>query len=65
MDKIEVISAIRYIRKYKTETNRIEVKSAISGFLKKCYDTFSSFSNKYGGIIIFGISEEKNNYKNI
>lgn len=27
-------------------------------FPKKCYDTFSSFSNKYGGIIIFGINEE-------
>ena len=60
MEKTDVIEAIEYLKKYKSETNKIEVKSAISGFPKKCYDTISSFSNKYGGIIIFGISEEKN-----
>ena len=54
MEKIEVIETINTIRKYKTETNKIEVKKALGGFPKKCYDTFSSFSNKYGGIIIFG-----------
>lgn len=53
MEKNEVIDAIRLLRKYNTETNRIEVKSALLGFPKKCYDTISSFSNKYGGIIIF------------
>ena len=56
MEKQEVISAIHYIKKYKTETNRIEVKKAVGGF-PKCYDTISSFSNKYGGLIIFGIDE--------
>ena len=60
MEKIEVIKAIEYLRKYKTETDRIEAKSANGGFPKKCYDTFSSFSNKYGGMIIFGINEENN-----
>lgn len=59
MDKIEVINAINEIRKYQTETNKIEVKTANKGFPKKCYDTFSSFSNKYGGIIVFGLSEDK------
>ena len=59
MDKYEVLEAINYIRKYKTETDRIEVKTAKEGFPKKCYDTFSSFSNKYGGLIIFGLSERK------
>ena len=59
MEKIEVIEAIKYLKKYKTETNKIEAKAAAYGFPKKCYDTFSSFSNKYGGIIIFGINEEK------
>ena len=58
MEKNEVINAIEYLKKYKTETNKLEVKSAKLGFPKKCYDTFSSFSNKHGGIIIFGISEE-------
>lgn len=60
MEKNEVIDAIRLLRKYNTETNRIEAKSALLGFPKKCYDTISSFSNKYGGIIIFGLSEDDN-----
>ncbi len=58
MEKQEIIDAIEYVKKYKTETNRIEVKKALDGF-PKCYDTFSSFSNKYGGIIIFGIDEQE------
>ena len=60
MEKGEIIKYIKYLKKYKTETNKIEAKSAVLGFPKKCYDTFSSFSNKYGGVIIFGISEEHN-----
>ena len=60
MEKSEVLKAIEYIRKYKTETDRIEVKTANGGFPKKCYDTFSSFSNKYGGMIIFGKNETNN-----
>ena len=60
MEKNEVIDAIRLLRKYNTETNRIEAKSALLGFPKKCYDTISSFSNKYGGIIIFGLNEDDN-----
>ncbi|MCI5807873.1 MAG: putative DNA binding domain-containing protein [Firmicutes bacterium] len=59
MHKEEVLVAMDYLRKYKTETERIEAKTAKDGFPKKCYDTFSSFSNKYGGIIIFGINENK------
>lgn len=62
MEKKEILEAIETLRKYNSETNRIEAKSAVKGFPKKCYDTFSSFSNKYGGIIIFGLSEE-NNFK--
>ncbi len=58
MEIKEVIEAIEYVKKYKTETNRIEVKKALGGF-PTCYDTFSSFSNKYGGIIIFGVDEDK------
>ncbi len=59
MSESEIIEIIEYLKKYKTETNKIEVKTASIDFPKKCYDTFSSFSNKYGGIIIFGINEEK------
>lgn len=59
MNYNEVVDAINTLRKFKSETNRIEAKTASDGFPKKCYDTISSFSNKYGGIIIFGINEEK------
>lgn len=58
MKKEEVINAILYLQKYKTETDRIEAKSAILGCPNKLYDTISAFSNKNGGIIIFGINEE-------
>ena len=64
MEIKEVIEAIQTLRKYKTETNQIEAKDASGGFPKKCYDTISSFSNKYGGIIIFGLSED-NNFKTV
>ena len=37
MDKNEVLNAIDYLRKYKMETDRIEVKTAKGGFPKKCY----------------------------
>ena len=60
MKREDVIEAIETLRKYNSETNRIEAKTASGGFPKKCYDTFSSFSNKYGGIIIFGLNEEDN-----
>ncbi|MEG2457715.1 MAG: putative DNA binding domain-containing protein [Bacilli bacterium] len=55
----EVRNSIKLIRKFKSETNNIEIKSAKEGFSKKCYDTISSFSNTDGGIIIFGINENK------
>ena len=51
METKEVIEAIKTLRKYKTETNQIEAKDASGGFPKKCYDTISSFSNKYGGML--------------
>ncbi|MBO5474919.1 MAG: putative DNA binding domain-containing protein [Bacilli bacterium] len=60
MQKSEVIEAIKYMQKYKTETNKLEAKTALGGFPKKCYDTISSFSNKFGGLIIFGVNEENN-----
>lgn len=60
MDRNDAIQAIKQIRKYNSETSTIEVKTAGNGFPRKCYDTFSSFANKNGGIIIFGIDEENN-----
>ena len=58
MNYDDVIKQIEYVLKFKTETSRIETKSAKDGFPKKCYDTISAFANKSGGIIIFGIDEE-------
>lgn len=57
----ELISLIDKITLMKTETNNIEFKKAKDGVPENLYDTFSSFSNTAGGIIIFGI-DEKNNY---
>ena len=59
MNKEIVINAINLVRKYKSETSTIEIKSAAKGFPRRCYDTFSSFSNRNGGLIIFGLSGEK------
>ena len=58
MKKEDIENVIQYLKTYKTENNKLEVKAARNGFPKNCYDTFSSFSNKYGGLIIFGIDEE-------
>ena len=54
----DIIKKIEFINKFKTETVNLETKKAKDGFPRKCYDTVSSFSNKYGGTIIFGIDEE-------
>lgn len=43
----------------KTEIKNIEFKKAKDGIPENLYDTFSSFSNTSGGIIIFGIDEKK------
>jgi len=58
--KEEVINAIKTLRRFNSETNTIEAKSAKNGFPKRCYDTISSFANKSDGIIIFGINEDNN-----
>lgn len=56
MTEEEIINCIKYMQEYKTETDRIEAKTAEVDFPKKCYDTISAFSNKYGGI------NENNNF---
>lgn len=50
------------IKRMKTETQTIELKSAEQGCPTRLFDTLSSFSNQdSGGIIIFGI-DENNDY---
>ncbi len=58
----ELIDLIDNVISLKTETTNIELKKASNGVPERLYDTFSSFSNTSGGIIIFGI-DEKNNYE--
>ncbi|MBR2107968.1 MAG: ATP-binding protein, partial [Treponema sp.] len=62
MQESELIELITKIKERKTETSKIEFKSAKGGFPEKLYDSFSSFSNTEGGIILFGI-DEKAGYK--
>lgn len=51
------------IQTVKTELNYIEVKEAHMGCPTKLHDTLSSFSNlSGGGIILFGLREEKDNF---
>lgn len=48
------------ICKQRAETQTIELKAAHEGCPKRLYDTLSSFSNQdSGGIIVFGIDENK------
>ena len=62
MQEAELKELITKILERKTETSKIEFKSAKGGTPEKLYDSLSSFSNTSGGIIIFGI-DEKAGYK--
>lgn len=62
MQENELKDLITKIKERKTETMKIEFKSAKEGSPEKLYDTLSSFSNTEGGIIIFGI-DEKSGYE--
>lgn len=60
MQTEQLVSLINYIKKSKSESRTLELKTAEFGCPKKLYDTLSSFSNQDdGGIIVFGIDESK------
>ena len=57
----ELYEILNQIQKIKCETQVLELKSAGKGCPKRLYDTLSGFSNQdEGGIIVFGIDEERN-----
>lgn len=59
MQAEELVKIVKEIQKQKTEKN-IELKAAHMGCPTRLFDTLSSFSNQDdGGIIIFGIDENK------
>lgn len=62
MEEYELKELIDKILSLKTETENIEFKKANQNIPENLYDTFSSFSNTRGGIIIFGI-DEKSGYE--
>lgn len=56
----ELTSLVKKVCRQKSEEQSIELKAAHKGTPKKLYDTLSSFSNQdQGGIILFGIDEDK------
>ena len=60
MQRCELISAIDKIKTYKCEMQDVEIKASEKGCPQRLYNTLSSFSNQdTGGVIIFGISEDK------
>ena len=61
MTSEELYETLLTIQKMRYETQTLALKSAEYGCPKRLYDTLSSFSNQDdGGMIVFGIDEEKN-----
>ena len=61
MTSEELYETLFIIQKMRCETQTLELKSAEYGCPKRLYNTLSSFSNQDdGGMIVFGIDEEKN-----
>ena len=59
MTKDELLNLIYEVQSFQSEQDNIEVKSAAKG-APKIYDSLSSLSNRPGGgVIIFGLDEEK------
>ena len=57
----ELNELLEKIQNIKSETQNIEIKSAVYGCPSKIYDTLSSFSNQdEGGVIVFGIDKKQN-----
>ena len=55
MDEVFDLSKFESYR----EGNRLEVKAANGGLPGSLWDTYSSFTNSYGGCIICGVVERR------
>jgi len=65
MDKQEIQKFIEEAIKLKTETNNVEFKDARGGLPRSTWKSISSFAHKPGGgIIVFGIVEDKADHRN-
>ena len=61
MQSEELNGLVQEIQKTRSERQNVELKAAAKGCPTHLFDTLSSFSNQdIGGIIIFGIDENKN-----
>lgn len=60
MQAEELVKIVKEIQKQKNRKKTIRLKAANKGCPTRLFDTLSSFSNQdNGGIIIFGIDENK------
>lgn len=64
MEEQQILKLIEKAVKYNSETDQIEFKDGRGGFPKNTWKTISSFSQKPGGgIIIFGVDDDKSSKK--
>lgn len=45
------------------ECETVEFKSALGGFPKSFWETYSAFANTQGGVIILGVKEHHNEFE--